>query len=44
MTFQSISGISKGWEELDLDRLKTYIQVATKGEKPTATILVRKEN
>jgi hypothetical protein len=44
ITVQSISGVSVGWKKLDLARLITHIQVATKGEEPSKILLVSKEH
>lgn len=41
ITFQQITGKSRGYNPLDIGRLGDEIAVATKGEPPTGVILVR---
>ena len=44
ITFQSISSVSDSWNELNLARLISHIQVAADGEEPSKILLVSKKH
>jgi len=41
ITFQQITGVSRGYNSLDVARLRDEVVVATGGEPPVGVILVR---